>query len=241
MGILVDGDQLTSFTGTSASLTTGQWTRITDTKTVSGTDLRIGAIMSGAPSGSIIYLDGVILESGDTASDYFDVSGLVWTLTGEAGTDGTDGAGYDYVMPENFGGPGIELDPFNTSININGPFGAYSVGSYVRYYPNPDVDPTAWVEGLITSKTGDEYLTISIDLWSETAPGIAGANFDATIRPYMTVTGKSGINYIPVVSVGLVTVAAPGNPPSVTMRPPSSSGTAPNITIEYVLDFDLPG
>ena len=168
---------------------------------------------------------------------------------GTNGIDGTDGAGYDYVMPENFGGPGIELEPAGTSITLNtyvgsGDFGAYVVGNYVRYYPNPEAEPFAWVEGEITSRTTDFYesLTILIDNWSPQAPGIIGASFDATIRPYMTATGKSGINYIPQFSVGSVTTAAPGNPPSVIMRAPSFSSTGPNtITINYVLDFDLPG
>jgi hypothetical protein len=118
---------------------------------------------------------------------------------GTNGVDGTDGAGYDYVMPENYGGPGIELEPLYTTVNLvanagSGAFGAYAVGNYVRYYPNPEADPTAWVEGEITSRTTDsyEYLTILIDNWSPTAPGIYGASFDATIRPYMTLIGKKG-------------------------------------------------
>jgi microcystin-dependent protein len=146
---------------------------------------------------------------------------------GTNGADGADGAGYDYVMPENFGGPGIELEPAGTSITLNtyvgsGDFGAYVVGNYVRYYPNPEADPAAWVEGEITSRTTEFYegLTILIYNWSPQAPGIIGASFDATIRPYMTIVAKdgAGYSYEPIpgssysVDLSIVTPGTPGFP-----------------------------
>ena len=116
--------------------------------------------------------------------------GGTWTIAPYMtliGRPGADGAGYDYVLPEGFGGPGMSEDLANNpTFSIPGPFGAYVVGNYVRYYPNPQLEPTAWVEGEITSKTGDESLTITVGNWSVLALGIGGANGSDEIRPYMT-------------------------------------------------------
>jgi hypothetical protein len=109
---------------------------------------------------------------------------------------GADGAGYDYSYPENFSSPGMAGDFFAyPTFSIDGPFGAYDIGNYVRYYPNPYVDPAAWVEGEITSKTGDDSLTIKVDSWSPTAIGMSGANAQDEIRPYMTLASKTGSGY----------------------------------------------
>jgi microcystin-dependent protein len=115
---------------------------------------------------------------------------------GSEGDPGADGAGYDYVLPEGFGGPGVAGEPVgNSTIGLNeGDFGAYAVGNYVRYYPNPEADPTAWVEGEITSRTGNESLIITVDNWSSTAPGISGANGSDEVRPYMTIVAKNGVD-----------------------------------------------
>ena len=117
---------------------------------------------------------------------------IVLNKIGKPGTDGTNGAGYNYVYPEGFGGPGMPMQFINTTITIDGPFGAYAVGNLVRYYCNPYADPTAWVEGEITGKTGDEYLNILINNWSPTAIGMSGSNFNDPVRPYMTVIGAQG-------------------------------------------------
>lgn len=113
-------------------------------------------------------------------------------LAGKPGAAGAAGAGYNYVYPEGFGGPGMPMQFINTTITIDGPFGAYAVGNLVRYYCNPYADPTAWVEGEITGKTGDEYLNILINNWSPTAIGMSGSNFNDPVRPYMTLIGAPG-------------------------------------------------
>jgi hypothetical protein len=103
----------------------------------------------------------------------------------------TNNVSYKYVLAAGLGGPGMSEDLANNpTFSIPGPFGAYVVGNYVRYYPNPQLEPTAWVEGEITSKTGDESLTITVGNWSVLALGIGGASGSDEIRPYMTLAAN---------------------------------------------------
>lgn len=115
---------------------------------------------------------------------------------------GADGSGYDYTYPFDIssGSPGMPGDygdgtPFyvNSSFSIPA-LGAYRVGNFVRYYPNPDVDPTAWVEGQITSII-EGWITVSLNNGTPSAAGMFGVDGSSyTIAPYMTLIGEKGIN-----------------------------------------------
>jgi hypothetical protein len=125
-----------------------------------------------------------------------------WSI-GLVGKPGADGAGYEYVYPFNLssGSPGMPGDPgdgspfyANSTISIPA-LGAYRVGNSVRYYPNPDIDPTAWVEGQITSTyfSTIDWITISLNNGTPSAAGMYGVDgSNYTIAPYMTLIGEKG-------------------------------------------------
>jgi hypothetical protein len=153
----------------------------------------------------------VSIEKWNVPQEVIDNGGEFWAwwsvgLAGRQGEPGTPGAGYEYTYPFNLssGSPGMPGDyqdgtPFyvNSSISIPA-LGAYTVGNFVRYYPNPDVDPTAWVEGQITYIDGDiDWITISLNNGTPSASGMSGVSGESyTIAPYMTLIGEKGDSQI---------------------------------------------
>jgi hypothetical protein len=132
------------------------------------------------------------------------------TLIGRPGANGTPGSGYDYTYPFDLvsgsgGMPGNYEDgtPFYVNASITIPaLGAYRVGNFVRFYPNPDADPAAWVEGQITDIYfsefwGFDWFTISLNNGTPSAAGMFGVDgSNYTIAPYMTLIGEKGDSQI---------------------------------------------
>jgi hypothetical protein len=154
----------------------------------------------------------VSIEKWNVPQEVIDNGGEFWAwwsvgLAGRQGEPGTPGAGYDYVYPFDIssfspGMPGDYQDgtPYyvNSSISIPA-LGAYTVGNFVRYYPNPDVDPTAWVEGQITGTYFNtfDWITISLNNGTASASGMNGVSGESyTIAPYMTLIGEKGDSQI---------------------------------------------